>query len=97
MKPFVSIFIVVGTLLFVVFVKMETRRLGYSVLKQTRQEKLLKDELRRLDLKFTKLTRPGRIEQLATRRLELKRAAHGQIVQLFATEAGEATAISRTQ
>ncbi len=95
-KPFVSILLIVITLLSVVFVKMETRRLGYSVLKKTRNEKSLIDARRDLDMRFARLTRPGRIEQIALRRLDLKRAQKGQIVQLF-FDKNESSSISRVQ
>lgn len=96
LKPFASILIIVMMLLSVVFVKMETRRLGYSVLKKTRTEKSLIDARRDLDMRFTRLTRPGRIEQIALKRLDLKRAQKGQIVQLF-FDKDESSSISRVQ
>lgn len=84
-------------MLFVVFVKMESRRLGYSVLKKNRIEKSIKDDRRMLDLQFAKLTRPGRIEKVATSKLDLKRAGKGQIVQLFYGEKSDTRSISRVQ
>jgi hypothetical protein len=76
---------------------MESRRLGYSVLKKNRMEKSIRDDRRMLDLQFARLTRPGRIEKVATAKLDLKRAGKGQIVQLFYGERSEATSISRVQ
>jgi cell division protein FtsL len=96
-KPFLSLFFIVSALLSVVFVKMESRRLGYSVLKQTRVEKALKDDRRILDIEFAKLTRPGRIEKVATSKLDLRRAGRGQIVQLFYDDRKGASSISRVQ
>jgi cell division protein FtsL len=96
LKPFLSILIIVMTMLTVVFVKMETRRLGYAVLKKTRTEKSLIDSRRELSMRLTRLTQPGRIERIALRRLDLKHAQKGQIVQLF-FDKDESSSISRVQ
>lgn len=96
LKPFLSVLIIVSTLFTVVFVKMETRSMGYSVLKKTRTEKSLIDSRRDLDMRFARLTRPGRIEQLALKRLDLKPAQKGQIVQLFFAK-NQSSSISRVQ
>lgn len=81
-KPFISILIIVATLFSIVFLKMENRRLGYSVLKLSRVEKHVKDEKRLLSMDFAKLTRPDRIEIYAKTVLDLKKATKGQVIQI---------------
>ncbi len=82
LKPFISILIVVTSLFSIVFLKMENRRLGYSVLKLSRVEKHVKDEKRLLSMEFAKLVRPDRIEIYAKTFLDLKKATKGQIIQI---------------
>ncbi len=81
-KPFISILIIVASLFSIVFLKMENRRLGYSVLKLSRVEKHVKDEKRLLSMDFAKLTRPDRIEIYAKTVLDLKKATKGQVIQI---------------
>ena len=82
-RPLISLAIIVGTLLTVVFFKLEVRRLGYEVLRKNRQEINLKNERRMLDLDFARMTQPGRIESVATRKMELKRPIHSRVVQMY--------------
>jgi hypothetical protein len=82
MKPFVSISIIVATLFGLVFFKMEVRRVGYSVLKLVREERVLRDKQREQKLQLAKILRPGRLQSVATTRLTLKKAASGQIIQM---------------
>lgn len=81
-KPFISVLIIVASLFSIVFLKMENRRLGYSVLKLSRVEKHVKDEKRLLSMDFAKLTRPDRIEIYAKTVLDLKKATKGQVIQI---------------
>ena len=97
LRPFLSIFIFIAMLLSVVFVKMESRRIGYSLLRKNRIEKSLIDDRRQLDMHFARLTRPGRIEHLATTKYEMKKAGRGQIVQLFYRPGVGESSISRIQ
>jgi hypothetical protein len=84
--PFVSLLIVVATLFAVVFCKMELRRMGYSVLKVTHDERLMHDRERLAMIQLAKATRPDRLQAVAQERLTLKRAESGQIIQM--TESG---------
>jgi hypothetical protein len=84
--PFMSLMIVVVTLFSVVFCKMELRRVGYSVLKLTREERKMRDLERQQSIMLAKITRPERLQSLAEARLTLKRAESGQIIQM--TERG---------
>jgi hypothetical protein len=81
-KPFLSVTIIIVTLFTVAFMKMEVRRLGYTVLKETRAYKLLKDEQRLKTMDYARLTRPDHIRRYAISRLTLNEAQSGQIIQL---------------
>lgn len=61
---------------------MEVRRLGYSILHLSRQEKSLQDEKRSKSLAVSSLLRPDLIENLAQTRLALARPNKGQIIQI---------------
>ncbi len=82
LRPFVSVLLVIFTLLSIVFTKMEVRRMGYSLLKESRQLKSLTEQKRLKEMTYAQLTRPERIETFAERRLALKKAQKGQIVQI---------------
>ncbi len=82
LRPFVSVLLVIFTLLSIVFSKMEVRRMGYSLLKESRQLKSLTEQKRLKEMTYAQLTRPERIETFAERRLSLKKAQKGQIVQI---------------
>ncbi len=79
-KPFLSISIIIASLFFVVFCKMEVRRLGYMVLKQAREEKLLQDQKRLVAMEYASLVRPERIESYAQNYWSLARAQQKQII-----------------
>lgn len=89
LKPFLSVLLVIFTLLSIVFTKMEVRRMGYVLLKDSRQLKTLTEQKRLKEMTYAQLTRPERIETFAERKLSLKKAQKGQIVQL----AGERIAL----
>ena len=86
LKPFLSVLMIISSLFVLVFFSMEVRRVGYSVLKLSREEKQLKDENRHQMIKLAKITRPERVQNVAESRLTLKKAVSGQIIQM--TEAG---------
>jgi hypothetical protein len=86
LAPFISLGIVVICLLSVAFCKMEVRRMGYSVLKLTRQERQMRDTERQQMIQLAKITRPERLQAIAEARLTLKKAESGQIIQM--TERG---------
>lgn len=81
-KPFLSLVIIVATLFSFVFVKIELRRSGYAVLKETRQFKMLKDQNRSLTIELAQRTTPERVQHMAQNQLTLGRAKLGQIIQL---------------
>lgn len=86
--PFVSVAIISISLFFLAFSKMEVRRLGYSVLKKSREERSLRDLERDAMIRLAKATRPERLALVAESRLTLRRAEKGQIIQM--TENGVA-------
>jgi hypothetical protein len=80
--PFASLLIIVFCLFSVVFCKMEVRRMGYSVLKLSREERKMRDLERQQMIQLAKITRPERLQQVAQGRLTLKKAEVGQIIQM---------------
>lgn len=86
--PFVSVAILALALFFLAFSKMEVRRLGYSVLKLSREERSLRDLERDATIRLAKSTRLERLALVAESRLTLRRAEKGQIIQM--TENGVA-------
>lgn len=81
-KPFISVGLIIFTLLTVVFMKMEVRRDGYSLLKDSRQHKTLTETKRMHEMTLAQALRPERIENFAQKRLSLQKPVKGQIVQL---------------
>ena len=81
-KPFLSVSIIILSLLTVVFMKMEVRKVGYSLLKDSRQLKTLTETKRLQEMTLAQLVRPERIENIAQKRLSLQKPTKGQIVQL---------------
>jgi len=81
-RPFISVLIFIGALFVIVFFKMEVRRMGYSVLRLSRFEKIEADRRRSRILTYARLVRPDRIEQIAQKQLALSRPQSGQIVQM---------------
>ncbi|MBX3016735.1 MAG: hypothetical protein KF767_02510 [Bdellovibrionaceae bacterium] len=82
LKPVLSIAIVIATLLGLVFLQMEERRLGYSILKMSRAYKAKVDERRALEIRLAQATRLEKLENMALNRLTLKRAQSHQVIYL---------------
>lgn len=82
LKPFLSLLIIIGSLLGLVFIKMEERRLSYVVLKLTREFKKSNEISRQKEIHLAKLTRPQLVETVATQKLTLRKIKPGQIVNL---------------
>ena len=82
LKPFVSVLVLIATLFSLVLLKMEVRRMGYSVLKATKEVQQLKDQNRLLVMEYARLTRPEHIRRYALAHLTLNDARLGQIIQL---------------
>ena len=87
--PFFSVLILVSTLFTMVFLKMEVRRMGYSVLKLSEQHRQFQDQRRMMSMEYAQLTRPDRVRKYAVSHLNLNDSRNGQIIQL----AGQALAL----
>ena len=81
-KPYLSILIITMFLFSVVFFKMEIRRIGYTDLKLSRDEKRTRDQGRGQMIALAKVTRPDRLQRVAESRLTLRKAELGQIIQM---------------
>lgn len=86
LKPFLSLLFIITTLLGIVFIKMEERRLSYIVLKLTQEHKKVIQIQKQKEISLAKLTRPQLLENLATKRLTLKRVTASQIIHLSASQ-----------
>jgi hypothetical protein len=84
LKPFFSVLFIVSTLLVLVFIKMEERRISYVVLKNTKEHKRVMEVQKQKEITLAKLTRPQLLENVATNRLTLKRVTAAQIIHLTA-------------
>tara|TARA_B100001248_G_C27394466_1_gene464551 strand:+ start:3207 stop:3494 length:288 start_codon:yes stop_codon:yes gene_type:complete len=81
-KPFMSLLLIISSMLTIVFCKMEVRRIGYLFWKQTKVEKKVKDDLRIRSLELATLTRPDRVEKFAKEYWALNKPENQQIIQL---------------
>lgn len=81
-KPFISVVFVILTLFSLVFMKMDIRRLSYSVLQLAQKEKLMKDRYRYRSLKLAQVMRTERIKSYAQTYLALNEAQRGQIIHM---------------
>lgn len=81
-NPFISVLLVMGFLFTFAFIKMENRRLGYSFMKLTQKEKVLRNQQRKKSIQLARMMGPERVQYVATQRLPLKKASAGQIIQM---------------
>lgn len=91
LKPFLSMLFITTTLLGLVFVKMEERRLSYAVLKLTQEHKKTTESQKQKEILLAKLTRPQLLENVATHKLTLKRVTASQIIHLTSAETVKAS------
>lgn len=82
LKPFLSIFLIVTSMLALVFFKMEERRLGYVVLKLNKEYRELVEQKRGKKVLLAKINRPQNVERLAQRSLTLKKVQASQIIHI---------------
>lgn len=82
LKPFASVLIIISTLFAIVFLQMEERRVGYGVLKLTREYKKAAEERRTREVQLAKVTRPQLLDQIAKSKFTLKKIEPKQIVLL---------------
>ncbi|MDC0980166.1 cell division protein FtsL [Bdellovibrionales bacterium] len=86
LRPFFSVLLIICSLFSVVFIKMEARRVGYSILRDGREFKRIRDEKRKLVMKYARITRSARVRRLAMSRLTLDEAKNGQVIQMYGTK-----------
>lgn len=82
LKPFLSILVIIFTLFSIVFLQMEERRMGYSVLKLTREHKKVWEEKRVKEIALAKITRPQLLDSVAQQKFTLKKVQASQIIHL---------------
>jgi hypothetical protein len=87
LKPFFSVLILIFTFFSLVFLQMEERRLGYSVLKLSRQHKKVLEEKHVREIQLVKITRPQLVEHMAHSKFTLKKIQADQIIHLSGTAA----------
>lgn len=85
LKPFLSVLIIIATLFSIVFLQMEERRMGYSVLRLTREFKKVQEEKRVKEITLAKVTRPQLLESMAQQKFTLKKIQANQIIHLSGT------------
>lgn len=81
-KPILAVVIIVSTLFFIVFVKMEMRHQGYQLLKMRRELSSLKEQEQLKLMRLAKKQRPQFVEQLAKSDFTLRKAKNNQIILL---------------
>ena len=86
MKPLLSIFIFILCLFILVFFRMESRRLGYTVLKMTHSANKMKSNYQSELVKLARINDPQNLQHYAMSTLTLKKAKQGQIIHM--TEEG---------
>ena len=91
LTPFISVAFLVCTLFSLVFLKMEVRRIGYSLLKKVRIYNQMQDSYRMKSLDYAKFTSPEKLREMALRHLTLKEAKFGQIIHM----SGESVAVKQ--
>lgn len=82
LRPVVSVTLIILTLFSVVFLQMEERRLGYSLLKLTRHYRQTLEIKKNKEILLAKATRPQWVEKVAAKRFTLKKAEANQIILL---------------
>ena len=80
--PILSISIIVFSLFLMVFLKMDLRRMGYVVWKQSREHKATLDQHRVLATEYAKVIRPGHLQEVAVNTLTLSEPRSGQIIHM---------------
>ncbi len=82
LRPFFSVLLIIFTLFTIVFLQMEERRMGYSVLKLTREYKKQNEEKRMREIQLAKVTRPQLLDYMAQSKFTLKKVQANQIIHL---------------
>lgn len=82
LKPFCSVLIVILTFFSIVFLQMEERRIGYSVLKLSRLHKKILEDKHTKEIQLVKITRPQLLDHVAKSKFTLKKVQADQIIHL---------------
>lgn len=82
LKPFISVLVIILTLLSIVFIKMEVRRMGYTIWKQAKVEKREREKYRQLSVDLIEKVGLERINEFAKTELDMQRAQRGQIIHM---------------
>ena len=90
LKPYLSIFIVLCCLYAVVYIKMENRRMGYSLFDLAKKEKIIRQEQRLATAKLAKMTSADRVRSIAQNKLTFQAAKEGQIIRVAGSGSGTA-------
>ncbi len=81
-KPFLSVLFLISSLFILVFFQMEERRMGYVLLKQTREQRQIIEEKREKTIALAKWTRPQHVEKMAQAKLTFKKIQSNQIIHM---------------
>ncbi|MEO0335032.1 MAG: hypothetical protein AAF202_01470 [Pseudomonadota bacterium] len=82
LKPYISVWIIVCSLLLLVFFKMESRRMGYQAVKLNSNLRKVQTEYRNQSIMLARSVRADRIKFYAMSQLTLEQAEKGQIIQM---------------
>ena len=82
LKPFISICIIISFLFFIVFLKMEERRMSYVILKTNKDSKKFFELKKQKEIQLARLSKPQLVETVAKQKLTLKRASQAQIIHI---------------
>lgn len=95
LKPFLSLLFIIITLLGLVFIKMEERRLSYVVLKSTREFKKINEIARQKEISLAKSLRPQLMETVAMQKLTLRKIKQAQIINLALPQTASPVTVSK--
>lgn len=70
----------ITSMFFIVFVKMEVRRSSYRLLKISKEHKKLRDNFRDNSIRYAKTVQPKRVQSYAESKLTMMEAKKGQII-----------------
>ncbi len=82
LKPLISIILFTVTLFSIAFFRLETRRVGYTVLKMSNEKNEIKNSYQSELIRLAKINDPGNLQRLAMTHSSLRKAKRGQIIQM---------------
>lgn len=82
LKPFLSVLTICVTLFSIVFLQMEERRMGYAILKLTREQKSGIEKSREKTIQLARVLRPQQIEKTAQSKFGVRPVQAHQIIHL---------------